>query len=142
MVLPWFAKALPLRSKRKFICKINQIFRKVFVTTLQKYLLTLTLVITPRLVYIGLEGFFLTPMIGKQKVAFSSGCVTWALFILKPMGLINLSNFGGFLVKLSPTNVTLVTILFHPFLLLFPDFSTLKTSVSDWALKTNLKFNK
>lgn len=37
------------------------------------------LVITPNDVYIGELGFFFTPMIGKQKVALSSGCVTCAL---------------------------------------------------------------
>ena len=93
------------------------------------------MVITPRLVYIGLEGFFFTPMIGTQKVAFSSGWVTWAFFILRPIGRINLSNLGGFRVKLSSTNVTLVTILFQPFLRDLPDFNTLNTSVSDWALE-------
>merc|ERR1719187_3194409 len=92
--------------------------------------MTVPLVITPKLVYIGLEGFFFTPMMGKQNVALNSGWVTWAFFILNPMGLINLSNLGGFLVKLSPTNVTFVTILFQPFLLPLPDFKTLNTSVS------------
>ena len=90
---------------------------------------------TPRFVYMGLDGFFLTPMMGRQKVAFNSGCVTWALFILSPIGRMNLSNFGGFLVKLSPTNVTFVTILFQPFLFVLPDFRTLNTSDSDWALE-------
>merc|ERR1719447_889899 len=99
---------------------------------------TVPFVITPRLVYIGLLGFFFTPIIGRQNVALSSGCVTWAFFILRPIGLINLSNLGGFLVKLSPTKVTLVTILFHPFRRVFPDLSTLNTSDSDCALTVGI----
>ena len=96
--------------------------------------MVITLVITPRLVYMGLEGFFLTPMMGRQKVALSSGCVTCALFILSPMGRMNRSNLGGFRVKLSPTKVILVTILFQPFLFVLPDFKTLNTSDSDCCL--------
>jgi len=38
------------------------------------------------------------------------------------IGLINLSNFGGFRVKSSPTYVTLVTIRFHD----FPDTNKMK----------------
>ena len=41
--------------------------------------MTVPLVITPNEVNSGELGFFLTPIIGKQKVAFNSGCVTWAL---------------------------------------------------------------
>lgn len=40
--------------------------------------MTVPFVITPSEVYNGELGFFLTPMMGKQKVAFNSGCVTWA----------------------------------------------------------------
>jgi hypothetical protein len=47
----------------------------------------------------------------------NSGCVTWAFLNRRPVGLINLSYFGGFLVNPSSTNVTLVTILFHSFCL-------------------------
>ena len=36
------------------------------------------LVMTPNDVYMGELGFFFTPMIGRQNVAFSSGCVTCA----------------------------------------------------------------
>ena len=39
---------------------------------------------TPNDVYRGDVGFFLTPMIGRWKVAFNSGCVTWALLYLRP----------------------------------------------------------
>merc|ERR1712002_923997 len=45
----------------------------------------------------------------------------------------NLSNLGGFRVKSSPTYVTLVTILFHAFLLVFPVLTTRKASCSDTA---------
>lgn len=38
--------------------------------------ITVPFVMTPRDVYIGDEGFFLTAITGKQNVAFSSGCVT------------------------------------------------------------------
>ena len=38
--------------------------------------ITVPLVITPSPVYIGELGFFFTPIIGKQNVALSSGCVT------------------------------------------------------------------
>lgn len=37
---------------------------------------------TPRDVYNGDVGFFFTPIIGKQKVAFNSGCVTCAFLNL------------------------------------------------------------
>lgn len=40
--------------------------------------MTVPFVITPSEVYIGEDGFFLTPMIGRQNVALSSGCVTCA----------------------------------------------------------------
>ena len=65
-------------------------------------------------------GIFFTPSIGRQKVAFSSGCVTWAFLKRKPIGLMNLSYLGGFRVKPSPTKHTSVTFLFHAFLFLFP----------------------
>lgn len=92
------------------------------------------LVMTPSWVNMGDWGFFLTPIIGKQNVALSSGWVTWAFLNLNPMGRINLSYLGGFLVKSSPTYVTLVTILFHAFFLLLPVRRTLKTSFSPTAL--------
>ena len=38
--------------------------------------MTAPLVTTPRVVYVCPLGFFLTPMISRQKVHFSSGCVT------------------------------------------------------------------
>ena len=62
-------------------------------------------------------GIFFTPSIGRQKVAFSSGCVTWAFLKRKPIGLMNLSYLGGFWVKPSPTKQTLVTIFFYVFFL-------------------------
>lgn len=58
-------------------------------------------------------GFFLTPMISRLKVHLSSGWVTWALVNRKPVGRMKRSYFGGFLVNPGPTNVALVTILFH-----------------------------
>ena len=71
------------------------------------------LVITPREVYIWPLGFFFTPIISRLKVHLSSGCVTWALVNRNPEGRMNRSYLGGFLVKAGPTNVALVTILFH-----------------------------
>lgn len=71
------------------------------------------LVITPRDVYIGPFGFFFTPIISRLKVHLSSGWVTWAFVNLRPVGRINRSYLGGFLVKLGPTKVALVIILFH-----------------------------
>ena len=62
-------------------------------------------------------------------------CVTLAFLNLRAIGLTNLSNFGGFLVKLSPTNVAFVTILFLPMTFLvgyfgmnFEEFPALKNS--------------
>ena len=42
------------------------------------------LVMTPKLVYMVDVGFFFTPMMGRQNVAFSSGCVTCALLNRRP----------------------------------------------------------
>lgn len=72
-------------------------------------------VITPSPVYKEDCGFCLTPRISRKNVVFSSGCVTCAFLNRKPDGRINLSYFGGFLVKLSPTNVTLLILRFHNF---------------------------
>ena len=88
---------------------------------------------TPKGVYSGDEGFFFTPRTGRQKVAFSPGCVTWAFLKYNPIGLMNLSYLGGFRVKPSPTKQTLVTILFQAFFFLFPVRITFNTSVSPWA---------
>ena len=95
--------------------------------------MTVPLVITPKLIHNGDEGFFFTPSTGKQKVAFSSGCVTWAFLKRNPIGLINLSYLGGFQVKPSPTKQALVTILFQAFFFLFPVRITFNTSFSPWA---------
>merc|ERR1712087_179305 len=92
--------------------------------------MTVPLVMTPIWVIVWPLGFFFTPMISRQKVVFSSGCVTWALVNLRPVGRMNLSYFGGFLVKLWPTKVAFVIILFHCFLFLLPLRKTLKTSSS------------
>lgn len=46
---------------------------------------------TPNWVYIGLLGFFLTPIIGHCTVTASSLWVTFAFFIRNPIGLINRS---------------------------------------------------
>ena len=73
------------------------------------------LVITPRLVNKLDYGFFLTPKILRKNVVFNSGWVTCAFLNLKPVGRIYRSNFGGFLVKFSPTKVTLLIFLFHAF---------------------------
>jgi hypothetical protein len=67
-------------------------------------------------------------MIEKKKM--NARCVTFAFLNLRAIGLTNLSNFGGFLVKLSPTNVAFVTILFQLLLLLLPVFNTLNISSS------------
>ena len=73
------------------------------------------LVMTPREVYMGPLGFFFTPIISRLNVHLSSGWVTWALVKRNPVGRMNRSYFGGFLVKPGPTNVAFVTILFHCF---------------------------
>ena len=99
--------------------------------------MTVPLVMTPKLVNIGLEGFFFTPIIGKQKVAFNSGCVTWAFLNRIAIGLMKRSYFGIFRVKSSGTKHTFVTILFHAFFWRFPDFIILKTSASAWARTRN-----
>lgn len=70
-------------------------------------------VTTPREVYIVPLGFFFIPIISKLKVHFKCGCVTWAFEKRRPLGRMKRSYFGGFLVNPGPTNVTLVTILFH-----------------------------
>ena len=49
---------------------------------------------TPSCVYIGLLGFFLTPIIGHWTVTANSRWVTFAFFILKPMGRINRSIYN------------------------------------------------
>jgi len=89
---------------------------------------------TPSPVYSFDYGFYFTPSILRQKVALRSGCVTLAFLNLKPVGLINLSYLGGFLVKPSPTKVTLFIFLFHIFLLLLPDLCTVNISASVMAL--------
>lgn len=45
---------------------------------------TVPLVMTPSVVYRGEEGFFFTPRMGRQNVALSSGCVTWAFLKRRP----------------------------------------------------------
>uniref|UniRef100_A0A2M4C634 Putative secreted protein n=1 Tax=Anopheles marajoara TaxID=58244 RepID=A0A2M4C634_9DIPT len=95
--------------------------------------ITVPLVITPRLVYIGDDGFFFTPIIGRWKVAFSSGCVTCALLNRSAIGRMKRSYLGGLRVKFSPTYVTLVTIRFQAFRRVLPLRITLNTSASDWA---------
>jgi hypothetical protein len=47
---------------------------------------------TPRFVYNADDGFFFTPMISKQKVVLSSGCVTCAFLTRKPVGRMYLSS--------------------------------------------------
>mmetsp|Transcript_43163 Transcript_43163/g.102425 ORF Transcript_43163/g.102425 Transcript_43163/m.102425 type:complete len:259 (-) Transcript_43163:238-1014(-) len=88
------------------------------------------LVTTPSEVYALPLGFFFTPMMSSWKVHFSSGWVTLAFFMRRPDGRMKRSYFGGFRVKFSPTNVTLVTMRFHAFLRRFPDFITLNISFS------------
>lgn len=86
------------------------------ITNIKKFQATsmmVPLVTTPREVYIGPLGFFFTPIISRLNVHLSSGCVTCALVNRRPEGRMKRSYFGGFLVKLVPTNVTLVIILFH-----------------------------
>ena len=96
--------------------------------------ITVPLVMTPREVYMADEGFFLTPKISRQNVAFSSGCVTWAFFMRKPLGRINLSYLGGFRVKFGSTKVIFVTTRFQAFFFRFPDACTRNISSSATAL--------
>merc|ERR1719261_968543 len=79
------------------------------------------------------EGFFFTPKISKQNVAFSSGCVTWAFFMRSPEGRINRSYFGGLRVKLGSTKVIFVTTRFQAFFLRLPDACTRNISSSATA---------
>ena len=79
------------------------------------------MVITPNEVYTPDWGFFFTESMGSLKVVFNSGWVTLASLKRRPMGLINLSCFGGFLVKFSPTKQILLILLFQHFLFLLPD---------------------
>mmetsp|Transcript_25737 Transcript_25737/g.76163 ORF Transcript_25737/g.76163 Transcript_25737/m.76163 type:complete len:321 (-) Transcript_25737:215-1177(-) len=88
------------------------------------------LVMTPSVEYIVPLGFFFTPMMSRQKVAFSSGCVTCALVIRRPVGLMKRSYFGAFRVKPGPTNVTFVIMRFQLFFMRLPDLSTLNISSS------------
>mmetsp|Transcript_8306 Transcript_8306/g.16309 ORF Transcript_8306/g.16309 Transcript_8306/m.16309 type:complete len:200 (-) Transcript_8306:179-778(-) len=92
--------------------------------------ITVPLVITPRLVYSGDCGFFLTPMISRWNVHLSSGCVTWAFLKRRPVGRIKRSYLGGFLVKPSPTYVTFVIIRFHAFFFRTPVRITRNISAS------------
>lgn len=89
------------------------------------------LVMIFKLVYRSPCGFFFTPIIFKQKVVLSSGCVTCAFFILSPLGLIYLSYLGGLRVNSSPTYDILLITLFHYFLFLFPLLCTWNISPSD-----------
>ena len=67
----------------------------------------------------------------QAKGSFQLLCVTWAFMKRRPIDLMNLSYLGGFLVKPSPTEQTLVTILFHAFFFLFlPVQITFNSSVS------------
>ena len=85
---------------------------------------TAPFVITPNDVYVLDCGFFFTDRIGNLKVVWSYGWVTFAYLNLNPIGLMNLSCFGGFLVKFSPTKHTLFILLFQHFLFLLPDLIT------------------
>lgn len=69
-------------------------------------------------------GFFFTESIGSLNVVFNYGWVTFASLNLKPIGRINLSCLGGFLVKFYPTKQILLILLFQHFLFLFPDLIT------------------
>lgn len=95
---------------------------------------TVPLVITPKVVYVFDWGFFFTPNIGNLKVVFSSGWVTLASLKRKPMGLMNRSCFGGFLVKFSPTKHTLFILRFQHLRFLFPERMTSNISASDIGL--------
>jgi hypothetical protein len=90
----------------------------------------LPLVITPKDVNVFDCGFFFTDRIGSLKVVFNYGCVTFACLNRRPIGLMNLSCFGGFLVKFYPTKVILLILLFQHFLFLFPDRITSNISAS------------
>ena len=95
---------------------------------------TVPLVITPRVVYIYEDGFFLTPRMSSCTVVWSSGCVTLAFLNRKPIGRIKRSYLGGLRVKPSPTNVTLVTMRFHAFFSRLPVLMTLNISSSATGL--------
>lgn len=65
------------------------------------------LVITPSPVYIGELGFFLTPIIGRQNVAFSSGCVTCAFLNLNACNVVKLSvGFYFVLANMIPEYIS------------------------------------
>ena len=66
--------------------------------------MTVPFVITPNDVYIALEGFFLTPKMSKQNVALSSGCVTWAFFMRRPLGRMNLRGPNGLKIENETTH--------------------------------------
>lgn len=56
-------------------------------------------VIMPNDVAVYPFGFFFKPTISKLNVAFNSGCVIWALFIRRPVGLMKRSYLGGLRVN-------------------------------------------
>mmetsp|Transcript_100970 Transcript_100970/g.308766 ORF Transcript_100970/g.308766 Transcript_100970/m.308766 type:complete len:250 (-) Transcript_100970:173-922(-) len=91
-------------------------------------------VMTPNEVYKADCGFFFTLTMSKQKVILSSGCVTCAFFCRNAAGLMYRSYFGGFRVKLSPTNEILLTMRFHAFFLRLPVRKILNISSSVMAL--------
>mmetsp|Transcript_13476 Transcript_13476/g.43015 ORF Transcript_13476/g.43015 Transcript_13476/m.43015 type:complete len:256 (+) Transcript_13476:113-880(+) len=95
--------------------------------------MTVPLVMTPSCVYSCDCGFFLTPMMSRQKVVLSSGCVTWARLKRRPEGRMKRSYLGGLRVNESPTNVTLVTMRFQAFCFFLPVRITLNISASDTA---------
>jgi len=103
---------LYIRKKKKEVRNISNAYIIVSMKNINTSIIV-PLVMTPREVYIGPLGFFLTPIISRLNVHLSSGCVTWALVNRSPVGRMNRSYFGGFLVKPGPTNVAFVTILFH-----------------------------
>lgn len=70
----------------------------------------------------------------KIKKPFKSGCVTCAFLKRNPVGRMNRSYFGGLRTKLSPTNVTFVTIRFHCFFFRFPVLTTRNISSSEMGL--------
>ena len=90
----------------------------------------LPFVTTPNDVKVFDCGFFFTERIGSLNVVFSYGWVTFASLNLRPIGLMNLSCFGGFLVKFYPTKQILFILLFQHFLFLFPDLITSNISAS------------
>ena len=87
------------------------------------------LVMIPIPVYIDELGFFFTPKIGRQNDP-NLVLETLARFNLNPIGLMNRSYFGAFLVNPGSTKVIFVMTRFQALRFVLPDLWTLKASFS------------